>query len=127
MRELCHLNQEYVELEFGRLNTTKVVLTSERDEHIRMHHPQDYALFERYGVEVIEHPEIVLRDRKNSNTILMVRRLAEIHMNVVVRLSIHGQDPKENMNSVLTFFRLRQSNLKKQIAKNKVIYIREDS
>lgn len=127
MRELCRLNPERIEPEFGALNTTEVVLTEERDAHIRSHHPLDYPLFEKYAVKVISQPKTIIRDLKNPNTAILVRRIEGTNLNAVIRLTVSGQDPPKNKNSVMTFFRMRESNLKKLKAKNKVIYNEEDS
>ena len=123
---LCKLRTDYLEKEFGRLNTDEVVLTAERDAHIRNRnrHPLDYALFERYRIQTITKPDIVLRDSKNEDTIFMIRRLEETNLNVVLRLSVSEADMGRK-NSIMTFFRIRRKNLEKLIAKHKTLYKRE--
>ena len=39
------LNTEFLEIEFGKLATNELILTDERDEHIKERHAQDYNLF----------------------------------------------------------------------------------
>ena len=112
--------------EFGKLNTDIVVLTDERERHIRLRHPEDYPLFERSAVEVITNPDYILRDLKNESTVFMIARLDSINLNVVIRLSIADKDNKDNKNSVMTFFRLRDKNLVKLINRNLVLYSRKD-
>ena len=121
---LCELNCSFVGSDFGRLNTYEVVLTEERAEHIRTRHPEDYKLFERYGVQTITDPDLVLRDEKNPNTVLMFRRISETNLNTVIRLSVSGEDDVNIKNSVMTFYRVRDKNLKKLEIKNKTVYKR---
>lgn len=47
-------------------------------------------------------------------------------MNVIIKLVVDGEDNDDSMlNSVMTFFRVRQKNLKKLEKHNKVLYKRE--
>ncbi len=54
----------------------------------------------------------------------MVKELPETNLNVIVRLALET-DKKELKNSVMTFYRIRNSNLKKIVEKNKLLYNRE--
>ena len=39
------LNTEFLEVEFGKLATDELILTDERDDHIKERHDRDYILF----------------------------------------------------------------------------------
>lgn len=127
VRSLCRLKIRQIETEFGKLNTPEVVLTEERAEHIRIRHPEDYDLFEKYGVDTISDPDIVLKDGKNPNTVLMFRKIGDTNLNTVIRLSVAGEDDAGNKNSVMTFYRVRDKNLKKLIDKNKTVYRKDET
>lgn len=119
---LCHVNPDCFAGEFGELNTFVAVITSERLGHIQTHHPQDYALFETYGRRTIENPDIVLVDDKHESTVFMISKLEATNLNAIVRLSVAGKDDPKLMNSVMTFYRIRGSNLDKLMAKHKLLY-----
>ena len=121
-QEIGDINPEYLGGEFGTLNTTKTVITYERSDHIRDHHPQDYALFMEYGNKTISEPDIVIKDSKNEDTVFMVTRLEGTNVNAVVKLSVVGHSDQRNLNTVLTFFRMRNRNIEKLMKKNKVLY-----
>ena len=113
-----------LEREFGRLKTNELIITNERINHIKTHHPEDFELFEQFGLLAVREPDIILKDSKNQGTVLMIKNLENINLNIVVRLVIKSDD--ENFkNSVMTFFRLRQKNLEKLKKRNKVLYIKE--
>ena len=105
---------------FGHLQTTEVVVTDERIAHIKERHPEDYLLFEQYGRESILSPDILIQDIKNVGTVFAVKKLPDTNLNVVLRLV--NPDFK---NSVMTFYRIREKNLKKLMEKNPVLYIKE--
>ena len=99
-------------------------MTEERLEHIRLRHPEDYELFQRYGKQAIENPDIIAKDEKHENTVFVIRHLPETNLNVVVRLALDTDEPNYK-NSVITFYRLREKNLKKLLERNPVLYKKE--
>lgn len=60
--------------EFGLLHTDEVIVTDERLDHIKTHHPQDYALFDRFGIETVNNPDEILADSKHPATVFLVKR-----------------------------------------------------
>lgn len=118
---LGKLNQELFSQRFGNLYTDEIVVTAERIEHIRERHPQDVELFWKYGAESILSPDLIIEDCKNTDTVFMVKQLPDTNLNVVVRLVLKA-DEKHPKNSVMTFYRIRERNLKKLIEKNNLLY-----
>jgi hypothetical protein len=120
-RTIGKLNIQLLGKEFGKIQTEEVLITNERADHIRSHHSLDYVFFEKYGKEAVLFPDKIIKDIKHSGTIFMVKELPETNLNVIVRLALET-DKKELKNSVMTFFRIRNRNLKKLIKKNKLLY-----
>ena len=54
----------------------------------------------------------------------MIKRLPDTNINAVIRLALES-DVQGLKNSIMTFFRVRESNVQKLIAKNKIIYSRD--
>lgn len=122
--ELGILNIRLLECEFGKIVTDEIIITQERIEHIKNHHPEDYAIFVQYGKESVQKPDIIIKDSKNKGTVFMIKNLDNTNLNVVVRVVLQTDNPKYK-NSVMTFYRIRDKNLKKLIKKNKIIYKKE--
>lgn len=114
----------HLEQEFGQMRTRQVIVTDERLQHIRERHPKDYDLFLQHGQEVIAQPDLVIRDLKNTGTAFFVKKLPDTNLNVIIRLALEGDTPA-HLNSVMTFYRIREKNLRKLIEKNKLLYISE--
>ena len=121
---LGKLNLKPLENEFGRFRTDEIIVTNERLDHIKIHHPQDYDLFEKYGKDSVLTPDIIIKDCKNDNTVFMIKNLDNTNLNVVVKLILES-DKEDYKNSVMTFYRIRNRNLKKLENKNKVLYKKE--
>ena len=121
---LGKIDTSRLEKEFEKIQTDEIIVTKERLIHIQQRHPQDYNLFVKYGQDCVQNPEYIIKDEKNMGTVFMVKRLADTNLNVVVRVAL--ETDKEGLkNSVMTFYRLRESNLRKLIEKNKLLYKKE--
>lgn len=118
------LNTEFLEIEFGKLATNELILTDERDAHIKERHAQDYSLFHKCVYDVVNIPDVVLRDSKNQNTVFYIKYIEETHLNIVVRLSleIEGNNKK---NSIITSYQLGTKTLKRLKKNNKTLYSKE--
>ena len=81
-------------------------------------------MFEKYGKSTVENPDLIIKDSGHENTVFMVRHLDETNLNVVARLILDG-DEKDYKNSVMTFYRIRDKNLKKLEKRNKTLYKNE--
>ena len=121
MRFIGRINPGLYELEFGKLQTDEVVLMHERELHIKEHHFDDLILLETHGKEIINNPDIVLCDIKNKGTVFLVKSLSESNLNMVLRLALET-DFQGRKNSIMTFYRIRESNLKKLMNRNKILY-----
>lgn len=124
IRGLGRINIALLEKEFGKIQTDKIIVTNERLLHIQERHPQDYELFEKYGQDSVQNPDYIIRDMKNEGTVFMVKKLPDTNLNVVVRVAL-DTDKDGLQNSVMTFYRIRERNLKKMIEKNTLLYKKE--
>lgn len=121
---LGKLNTQSLEAEFGKLKTDEIIVTNERINHIKNRHPNDFFLFEQYGYETVKNPDSIIKDCKSNGTVFMVKKLKNTNLNVVVRLVL-SNDADNLKNSIMTFYRLRDKNLKKLEKNNKVLYKKE--
>lgn len=124
IRGLGRINTALLEKEFGKIQTDRIIVTNERLLHIQERHPQDYELFEKYGQDSVQNPDYIIRDMKNKGTVFMVKKLPDTNLNVVVRVVL-DTDKNGLQNSVMTFYRIRERNLRKMIEKNTLLYKKE--
>ena len=88
IRPLGKINIDVIEKEFGKIQTDEIIVTNERENHIKDRHPEDYELFQKYGSETVNNPDFIIRDGKNLGTVFMVRKLPDTNLNVVVRVAL---------------------------------------
>lgn len=108
--------QNILEREFGKLNTTKVILRKERLQHIEERHPEVVEIIKNNFDEIIEAPDYILKDEKNENTILFIHELDKKNLSTVVKLSLE----ERYKNSVITSYKIRKGYLKNMM-NNKII------
>lgn len=121
---LGKVNAKLLEQEFGQFETDEVIVTYERMEHIKDNHPQDIELFKSYASEATLNPDTIIKDLNHPNTVFMIKRLKNTNLNVIVKLAIKGVEANIK-NSVISFYRIRDKNLKKLEKNNKVLYKHE--
>ena len=119
-----NIDPQLLETEFGKLQTNETIITNERKNHILSRHNEDYSLFEKYAKEIIENPEIIIKDEKNIGTVFMVKHLSSTNLNIVLRLALNS-DNSGLKNSIMTAYRIRNKNLRKMENKNKILYKKE--
>lgn len=118
---LGKVNKDLLEKEFGGIQTDEIIITNERMDHIKQRHPEDYEFFEKFGAQSVTDPDLIVKDSKNEGTVFMIKKLPDTNLNVVARLALETDKPGLK-NSVMTFYRIRERNLKKMIEKNKLLY-----
>lgn len=121
---LGKLNINQLDDYFQGMVTEDVIITDERMEHIRQRHPEDVALFEQFGKECTETPDLILKDAKNDATVFLIKKLSETNLNIVLKLALKA-DKKHPKNSVMTFYRIRERNLRKLASRNNILYKKE--
>lgn len=124
IQSLGEINTNILEKEYGKIRTKEIIVTNERIAHIKERHPEDYSLFEQYGKECVTSPDLMIKDGKHDGTVFMVKKLPETNLNVVVRVVLET-DGNKLKNSIMTFYRIREKNLKKLIEKNGLLYKKE--
>jgi len=114
--------------EYGKkIVTEDVVLTEERLNHIKEHHPGDYEKYGQYAKIVIENPDYVLEDNKNRDTILCLKTINEHRKNIqiVVRLNTNEKE-RDKQNSIITFWKIKNSTYHQFIRNKKNLWNRLD-
>lgn len=124
IQKLGIIDIEAISSEFGSIQTNEIIITNERLNHILKKHPQDFELFQEYIGDIIQLPDFVIKDLKHSGTVFMIKKITDTNLNVVIRIAL-AEDVEGLKNSVMTCYRIRDSNLKKLLKNNKLLYKKE--
>lgn len=123
------MEEEYVEIgnlditllkELYNIKTEKLIITKERIEHINRRHGNDYELYGKYILEIIKEPDYILQDIENINTVLYLKTIEELNLQIVIKLQTENQPNKAN--TIITFWHMRKRSYRQIIKKNKKIF-----
>lgn len=81
-----------------KIKTLDVIITNERIEHIK---------------KVLEYPDYILEDRKNINTIIMIKNIINNNKNytMIVKLNTN-KDYKEKSNTIISFWNISKKEVR---------------
>lgn len=101
--------------------TDDVIISDERIEHIKAHHPDIEMQELNYIKKVLNDPEYIFEDRKNIDTILMVRKIIENNKiyRMVVKLNTNSK-LLDKSNTIISFWNISKKKLE-QYKRNKII------
>ena len=122
---ICWLDRSIYAVVEHEVLSGNVILTDERIEHMKEHHPNDYELFIRYIPQVIEDPDYIIASSK-PHTAVVLKTIEEggHRFKVILRLRVEG-DPSHYQHSIISFWRIGDTTWRK-ILKNKVVLYRRD-
>lgn len=105
------------------LDTDEVIITSERIDHIRAHHPGDFDAYRAWIPEILENPEYILEDRKHPHdTAILLKSFPVDNEILYFHLCLHlhtPESPLEYQNSIITFWRIHQKEYERLIKNRK--------
>lgn len=112
-----------IEKEFGKLNTSEVILRDERIKHIRDRHPEIVDLIVDNYKDIIKEPDYILKDSKKENTIWTIKKIDTKNVNLIIKLTLSEiQEHNGLINSIITGHSTDENRLQKYILKNKILY-----
>ena len=106
--------------------TDKVLISEERIIHMKEHHPELTDNEITYVSEKIKKPDYIFDDRKNIDTILMVKDNNNKNYITVVKINTNICF-KEKSNTVISFWNISNKKLRQFIRNEQIIYKRLDN
>lgn len=102
----------------------EVIITNERIQHIKEHHPGDFERLAPFLPIVIQEPDYILAD-KSPNTGLLLKEIRQNDLRIKLVLRLHtSTDPAGFRSSVLSAWIIREKEYQRLIRNKKVLYKR---
>lgn len=122
MHEIWHIDVELYSCVTQDIQTSEVIITEDRIEHIKMRHPDDYESFTKYAAEILRNPDYILEANK-PNTAFILKRISDNEKNYQMILKLKtSSDPKNYKNSVITFLKVEEKRYKRYLRTKKILY-----
>lgn len=129
MQYIGKLDKEKLGKYKDKIITEDVVLTEERLIHIKEHHPELKNKEIKYLKCILNSPDYVFRDRKNENTVLLVKEIVENRKTyrMVLKLSTNMESSyKHIQNSIISFWKIGKKKLHQYIRNEEIFYEKLD-
>lgn len=119
MWEIGRIDIEKYRVVTDRIRTDVVILTDERIQHIKDHHPNDFERCAQYLRDIIEAPQYILEDRLPHTAVLLKEYVEDgKRFRLILRLCIPS-DPEDYKNSVITFLEISERKFRKYLRNKK--------
>lgn len=104
------------------ITTDEVIITDERIQHIKEHHPNNYEQYYSYMRSIIENPEYIIEANK-PNTALILKSFSNGNetFKTVLRL-ITSSDNSKFKNSIITFMKINEKEWNILLKNKKILY-----
>ena len=104
------------------ITTDEVIITEERIQHIKEHHPNNYEQYYSYMRSIIENPEYIIEANK-PNTALILKSFSNGNetFKTVLRL-ITSSDNSKFKNSIITFMKINEKEWNRLLKNKKILY-----
>lgn len=104
------------------ITTDEVIITDERIQHIKEHHPNNYEQYYSYMRSIIENPEYIIEANK-PNTALILKSFSNGNetFKTVLRL-ITSSDNSKFKNSIITFMKINEKEWHRLLKNKKILY-----
>lgn len=119
MHNIGKIDRNKIGIYKNKIVTDDVILSDERIKHIKEHHPGDYEKYAKYISRIIDNPDYILVDNKNTDTLLFLKRIEEEQKNVQIVIKLNTNKLNYRIkNSILTLWKIKDSTYK-QLIRNK--------
>ena len=121
---ICKIDLAIYSVVASNIVTDEVIITSERIEHIQMRHGGDYEEYGTYFTEILQSPDYILENRRNTAEVLKEILHNGKKCKLILRLQT-SSDPKGFKNAIITFLHIRDSEWRRLLRSKKILYKRE--
>ena len=106
------------------ITTDDVIITEERIQHIKQHHPGHFEVIEPYLYLAINEPDYILENM--SSTALILKEIVDNGLRLQIVLRLHTvTDPDGFQNSIISAWQIRDKEYRRLLRNKVVLYKRE--
>jgi len=119
--KICDLDVKIYQCITPDISTSEVVITEERIQHIKKHHPGHFEVIEPHLKAALEAPDYILKDAPNTGLILKAVMENDLRIQMVLRVHTSADSPGFK-NSVISAWKISESRWKNYLRNKKVLY-----
>lgn len=121
MNRICDLDIEKYRCIAEDIATREVIITDERIQHIRDHHPGHFEMIEPFLEAAIISPDYILEDAPNTGLILKEVETDGLRMQMVLRVHTASDVPGFK-NSIISAWKISEIRWNSYLRNKKILY-----
>lgn len=121
MNKICDLDIEKYRCIAEDITTSEVIITDERIQHIRGHHPGHFEMIEPFLEAAITSPDYILEDAPNTGLILKAVETDGLRMQIVLRVHTASDAPGFK-NSIISAWKISGTRWNSYLRNKKILY-----
>lgn len=123
MRYIGKINRDIYKCITEDITTEDVIITDERIQHIKEHHPRHFEIVAPFLQNALEEPDYILEDSDKSG--LLLKKIEENGLQIQVVLRIQtSADTDGFKNSVISAWKIRDKEYNRLIRNKNILYKR---
>ena len=123
MHNIGKLKNKVYKDNFKNLVTDEVIITDKQIEHIEERRKGFYEYYVKYFNDIINYPDIIFKDNKNKNTLLVCKEIIQNNTKVCIVLRLVLSDDNPNFkNSIITAHRIDDKKIERWKNKKILVY-----
>ena len=125
MYTVGYIDVEKYKMLSTNIQTSEVIITEERIQHIQERHPADYERFCGYIPQMLQEPDYIIESNQ-SNTAVILKEILENGEKFKLILRLKTPDmPADYKNSVISFWVIGDTTWRKTLKNKKILYKKE--
>ena len=121
VNKVCDLDVEKYKCVTPDITTREVIITDERIQHIKDHHPGHYEEIAPFLPRAIDAPDYILEDAPRTGLILKQIEEDGLRMQVVLRLHTSSDSPQFK-NSIISAWKISESRWRNYLKHKNILY-----
>lgn len=121
INKICDLDVEIYRCITPDIPEKEVVITDERIEHIKHHHPGHFEEIAPFLREAVEFPDYILEDAPNTGLILKAVTANGLRLQLVLRIHTPADSPGFK-NSVISAWKISKTRWSNYLRNKKILY-----
>lgn len=118
---ICDLDKEKYSCITMDIAASSVIVTAERIEHIKSHHPGHFEEIAPFLREAVESPDYILADAPNTGLILKAVTENGLRLQMVLRIHT-SKDASGFQNSIISTWKISKTRWDNYLRNKKILY-----
>lgn len=123
---ICTIDLDLYKCKSKNILTNEVVLTKNRDTHVREERKREVLIKYRDDLsEIFNDPDYIIDDESRENTVKVIKYMSDTNIHIALKLIVAGDENPHYKNSIITAWEMGNKKLNQLLRNKTVLYKKE--